>query len=155
LVEDIGNRIITLINATGLTNNSFAAKIGTSSAVISHITTGRNKPNLELIYKITKVYTNVNIEWLILGKSSMQLDPNQPLDGKPSVNQNKPTEQATEEPQQREGSDISNQHVDSMQIWEVLEEMLQSQRDTHKNLERQLTIQSKMMAFLKSYYDKR
>ena len=155
MVEDIGNRITTLINATGLTNNSFAAKIGTSSAVISHITTGRNKPNLELIYKITKVYTNVNIEWLILGKRSMQLDPNQPLDGEPSVNQNGPTEQETEELQQPEGSNISNQHVDSMQIWEVLEEMLQSQRDTHKNLERQLTIQSKMMAFLKSYYDKR
>ncbi len=155
MVKDIGDRIIALINATGLTNNAFAAKIGTSSAVISHITTGRNKPNLELIYKITKVYTNVNIEWLILGKNSMQLDPNQPLDGEPSVHENETTQQETGKLQKPEDGNVSNEQIDSTQIWEVLEEMLQSQMDAHKNLERQLTIQRKMMAFLKSYYNKK
>ena len=49
---------------------SFATKIGVQRSSISHILSGRNKPSLEFLMKIHDTFDEVNLEWLILGKSS-------------------------------------------------------------------------------------
>ncbi len=53
-----------------LTAASFATKIGVQRSAISHILSGRNKPSLEFLMKIHDTFEEVNLEWLILGKSS-------------------------------------------------------------------------------------
>ena len=53
-----------------LTAASFATKIGVQRSAISHILSGRNKPSLEFLMKIYDSFDDVNLEWLILGKSS-------------------------------------------------------------------------------------
>jgi transcriptional regulator with XRE-family HTH domain len=37
---------------------------------MSHILSGRNKPSLDFLMKIHDAFDEVNLEWLILGKSS-------------------------------------------------------------------------------------
>jgi transcriptional regulator with XRE-family HTH domain len=53
-----------------LTAASFATKIGVQRSAISHILSGRNKPSLDFLMKIHYAFDKVNLEWLILGKSS-------------------------------------------------------------------------------------
>jgi transcriptional regulator with XRE-family HTH domain len=53
-----------------LTSASFATKIGVQRSAMSHILSGRNKPSLDFLMKIHDAFDEVNLEWLILGKSS-------------------------------------------------------------------------------------
>ena len=65
------NRIEQLIDALGITQKDFAQRSGTSAAALSHITSGRNRPSLELVLKILNKHPNVNSDWLLFGKGSM------------------------------------------------------------------------------------
>lgn len=53
-----------------LSASLFADKIGVQRSSISHILSGRNKPSLDFILKITSNFTDVDIEWLLNGKGS-------------------------------------------------------------------------------------
>ena len=48
----------------------FADKIGVQRSSISHILSGRNKPSLDFILKITNTFTDVDIYWLLNGRGS-------------------------------------------------------------------------------------
>lgn len=48
----------------------FADKIGVQRSSISHILSGRNKPSLDFILKITNTFKNVDIHWLLNGKGT-------------------------------------------------------------------------------------
>ena len=69
-----------------LTAASFATKIGVQRSAISHILSGRNKPSLEFLMKIYDSFDEVNLEWLILGKSS-PLSQDQEIPANPEINQ--------------------------------------------------------------------
>ena len=69
-----------------LTAASFATKIGVQRSAISHILSGRNKPSLEFLMKIHDSFDEVNLEWLILGKSS-PLSQDQKIPANPEINQ--------------------------------------------------------------------
>tara|TARA_A100000164_G_scaffold183311_1_gene162820 strand:- start:117 stop:518 length:402 start_codon:yes stop_codon:yes gene_type:complete len=69
-----------------LTAASFATKIGVQRSAISHILSGRNKPSLEFLMKIYDSFDEVNLEWLILGKSS-PLSQDQEIHANPEINQ--------------------------------------------------------------------
>ena len=53
-----------------LTATLFADKVGVQRSSISHILSGRNKPSLDFILKITSEFSDVDIKWLINGKGS-------------------------------------------------------------------------------------
>ena len=42
-----------------------------STATLSHIASGRNKPSLDLVLSILTKQPNVNAEWLLFGRGSM------------------------------------------------------------------------------------
>ena len=65
------NRIEQLIDALGITQKDFAMQIGISPASLSHITSGRNRPSLELVLKILNKHPNINSDWLLFGKGDM------------------------------------------------------------------------------------
>ena len=46
----------------------FADKIGVQRSSISHILSGRNKPSLDFILKVTSEFKDVDIQWLLNGK---------------------------------------------------------------------------------------
>lgn len=69
-MDPLNQRIIEIMNHLGLSKTSFANEIGVSQPVITHISTGRNKPGLDILQKILIKYPEVNAEWLITGKGS-------------------------------------------------------------------------------------
>ena len=54
----------------GLTASLFADKISVQRSSISHILSGRNKPSLDFILKVTNTFKDVDIYWLLNGKGT-------------------------------------------------------------------------------------
>ncbi|MCI2228493.1 helix-turn-helix transcriptional regulator [Polaribacter sp. MSW13] len=53
-----------------LSASLFADKVGVQRSSISHILSGRNKPSLDFILKVTSEFNDVDIQWLLNGKGS-------------------------------------------------------------------------------------
>ena len=68
-MDDINKRIKKLLIEKGVSASQFSKKINVQRSSISHIINGRNKPSLEIITKICKVYPDVKLDWLILGEN--------------------------------------------------------------------------------------
>lgn len=75
----IGARITQVIEAEGLTNNSFAKRIGVSAASIGYITGERqSKPGFDIIEKIASAFPDINMDWLVRGYGLMRKEGQQP-----------------------------------------------------------------------------
>lgn len=61
-------RLKKIIEHHQLTASQFADKIGVQRSSISHILSGRNKPSLDFILKVTGTFSDVDIYWLLNGK---------------------------------------------------------------------------------------
>ncbi len=70
-MDEISNRVKKLIEESGFSNTEFASKIDVNPAIISHILSGRNKPSLQIIQKISDSFTNVNLAYLISGEGAL------------------------------------------------------------------------------------
>ena len=64
------NRLKKILEYHQLTASLFADKIGVQRSSISHILSGRNKPSLDFILKVTNIFSDVDIYWLLNGKAS-------------------------------------------------------------------------------------
>jgi transcriptional regulator with XRE-family HTH domain len=64
----IGERLQMVIKMNGMTNASFADKIGVQRSSISHVLAGRNKPSIDFIQKILSTFAKVDAGWLITGE---------------------------------------------------------------------------------------
>ncbi len=58
-------RIKSLISVKNLTASQFADLLGVQRSNISHILSGRNKPSLDFILKVSEHFPAVSLEWLI------------------------------------------------------------------------------------------
>lgn len=67
---DFTNRLKKILDFHQLTASLFADKIGVQRSSISHILSGRNKPSLDFILKVTSTFTDVDIHWLLNGKGT-------------------------------------------------------------------------------------
>jgi transcriptional regulator with XRE-family HTH domain len=65
--KDFSNRLKQLMEHHELTASSFADKISVQRSSISHILSGRNKPSLDFILKVTTEFKDVDIQWLLNG----------------------------------------------------------------------------------------
>jgi transcriptional regulator with XRE-family HTH domain len=65
--EDFTNRLKKLMEHHQLSASTFADKVGVQRSSISHILSGRNKPSLDFILKVTSEFKDVDIHWLING----------------------------------------------------------------------------------------
>lgn len=65
------DRIKQLMEKKAFTASQFADGMDVPRAVLSHILSGRNKPSLDVVLKIADTYTDVSLEWLLLGKGEM------------------------------------------------------------------------------------
>jgi transcriptional regulator with XRE-family HTH domain len=64
------DRVLEFLKTKSLTPAQFADMIGVQRSSISHLISGRNKPSLEFIQKMLKAFPEINVEWLLSGKSS-------------------------------------------------------------------------------------
>ena len=69
-MEEINKRIQELLIQKGLSASEFSKKINIQRSSVSHILNGRNKPSLEVITKICKVFPDVKLNWLVLGENN-------------------------------------------------------------------------------------
>ena len=67
-------RIKRIISESGLSNSSFADKIGVPRSSISHILSGRNNPSLDLIIKILRNFDDINADFLLKGEVLPPID---------------------------------------------------------------------------------
>jgi transcriptional regulator with XRE-family HTH domain len=67
---EIKDRLQIAIKQYNLTATLFADKIGVQRSSISHILSGRNKPSIDFIIKLNDVFPDLDITWLITGKTN-------------------------------------------------------------------------------------
>jgi transcriptional regulator with XRE-family HTH domain len=72
-MNDIATRIFKLLNEKGMNRGLFAQKAGISPAVLSHIASGRNAPSLDLVLAILRLFPDIDLAWLLMGKGNMYL----------------------------------------------------------------------------------
>ncbi len=64
------NRIKEIMRRSGLSPSQFADKIGINRSLISHILSSRNKPSLDLVYKILEAFPSIDANYLLFGETS-------------------------------------------------------------------------------------
>lgn len=57
---------------SGLSRLEFAERLKISPAVLSHISSGRNQPSLDLILALRRAYPEISLDWLLLGTGNMK-----------------------------------------------------------------------------------
>lgn len=67
---DFTDRLKKIMTHHHLTASQFADQIGVQRSSISHILSGRNKPSLDFILKVTGTFSDVDIYWLLNGKGN-------------------------------------------------------------------------------------
>tara|TARA_B100001287_G_scaffold189257_1_gene159845 strand:- start:458 stop:808 length:351 start_codon:yes stop_codon:yes gene_type:complete len=63
--ELIVSRIKKLMDENKLTPSSFAKKIDSKRANVSHILSGRNKPSLNFLIKIVNSFDGISLDWFV------------------------------------------------------------------------------------------
>lgn len=67
-----------LLDALNISQNEFARQLGSTSAFVSNMATGKSKPGLDYLQKIAETF-DVSLDWLVLGKGTLRgkafLDP--------------------------------------------------------------------------------
>ena len=64
-------RILEVFNYSQLSRLDFANKIGISNAVLSHLSSGRNKASTDLIISVLTNFEDISPEWLLFGQGDM------------------------------------------------------------------------------------
>lgn len=68
----IADRIKQILDESGMTTSEFSNKLGVQRSGLSHVFNGRNRPGLDLILRLVKVFPHVSYEWLLDGKASKE-----------------------------------------------------------------------------------
>ena len=74
--EEFGRRLKEIIAYYDLSASAFAERINVQRSSISHVLSGRNKPSLDFITKLTTALPNINLYWLLNGTENMLRTPN-------------------------------------------------------------------------------
>lgn len=68
--EDFIKRLEHLLDYYDMSASLFADKLGVQRSGLSHLLSGRNKPSLDFVLKIIDKFPEVDLYWLLNGKSS-------------------------------------------------------------------------------------
>ncbi|WP_165731223.1 helix-turn-helix domain-containing protein [Polaribacter sp. 20A6] len=69
-ISEFTTRLKQVMEFHQLSASMFADKVGVQRSSISHILSGRNKPSLDFILKVTTEFSDVDMYWLLNGKGS-------------------------------------------------------------------------------------
>ena len=65
------DRLKELLEKENLTAKEFAVLVDIQQSAVSHLLSGRNKPSMDVIQKILRVFKHINPTWLILRDGGM------------------------------------------------------------------------------------
>jgi transcriptional regulator with XRE-family HTH domain len=71
-MDELNKRVLSVMESKQLSKSTFATLLEISLPVLTHISSGRNKPGLELIQKLLTKFPDLNPDWLLLGKGQPQ-----------------------------------------------------------------------------------
>jgi len=69
-------RLLKVQKYYGLSATALADKIGVQRSGISHLLSGRNKPSLDFVLKLTSIFPEVNLQWLLKGEGNFPTEQN-------------------------------------------------------------------------------
>jgi len=75
-IAKMNKRFKLWLESQNLNANSLSKLVDLNRSSISHIVNGRNKPSVDMLEKILSIYPNLNLNWLISGFGSMNIDQN-------------------------------------------------------------------------------
>jgi transcriptional regulator with XRE-family HTH domain len=112
--EEFIKRLEIILEYYNLNASAFADKINVQRSSLSHLLSGRNKPSLDFILKITDVFPEVDLYWILNGKGTF-----------PKNNEDKETP----------FEEIKNQILPTSSVESLIPETLFSERknSTHTN----------------------
>lgn len=67
----MNNRIALVLKTKNISPSQLADDLGVQRSGISHIVNGRNKPSLEFIQKLIKLYPDISMQWILFGEGPM------------------------------------------------------------------------------------
>lgn len=82
-MDELNKRIVEIMVRFNHSKSSLALELGVSLPLITHITTGRNKPGIELLQRVLQRFPDINPMWLLLGEGEMQKEPEKAIDTTP------------------------------------------------------------------------
>ena len=71
MIDELNKRIIEVMVRSEHSKSTFAKALDVSLPLITHITTGRNKPGLDIIQKVLTHFERISPDWLLLGVGTM------------------------------------------------------------------------------------
>lgn len=89
---DFANRLKKVMQYHQLSPSSFADKIKVQRSSISHLLSGRNKPSLDFVLKVTKEFEDVELYWLLNGKGDFPDHTTTPVKTKTPVQEKRKTD---------------------------------------------------------------
>jgi|TARA_B100000902_G_scaffold398894_1_gene467411 transcriptional regulator with XRE-family HTH domain len=75
-IAKMNKRFKLWLESQNLNANSLSKLVDLNRSSISHIVNGRNKPSVDMLEKILSIYPNLNLNWLISGFGSMNINQN-------------------------------------------------------------------------------
>ncbi|TVZ51580.1 helix-turn-helix domain-containing protein [Dokdonia sp. Hel_I_53] len=73
--KKFARRLQKVMNDHQLSAAAFAEKLEVGRATISHLMSGRNKPSLDFVMKVTSTFETVDLDWLIYGEINPKKKP--------------------------------------------------------------------------------
>ena len=70
-MDELNKRVLSIMELKGFSKSTFAIALEISLPVLTHISSGRNKPGLEMIQKILLRFPDISPDWLLLGQEPM------------------------------------------------------------------------------------
>ncbi|MFL1895551.1 helix-turn-helix domain-containing protein [Aquimarina sp. 2-A2] len=120
--EKFGKRIQRIMDHYQVSASAFADAMGVGRSSISHILSGRNKPSLDFVMKITEAYPDAQLRWLLYGEGSFPNSEKEELAPVPSSNK-KIEKPIPEEKQQVENeNDLFTQNETTLNQKETIEQ---------------------------------
>ncbi len=71
-MDELNKRIVEIMVRFNHSKSSLATELGVSLPLITHITTGRNKPGIELLQRVLQRFPDIDPMWLFLGEGEMR-----------------------------------------------------------------------------------
>jgi hypothetical protein len=71
MIDELNKRVIEVMVRSDLSKSTFASVLDVSLPLITHITSGRNKPGLDIIQKLLTHFKDISPDWLLLGAGEM------------------------------------------------------------------------------------
>jgi transcriptional regulator with XRE-family HTH domain len=72
-MNDLNSRVMLVLQESGRTKSDFSQLLNVSMAQLSHISSGRNKPGVELLQKVAEHFPEYNAHWLLTGNGDKLL----------------------------------------------------------------------------------